>query len=198
MDAVDAQPFGGGRAEHRDRLAGGALVEPGAACDAGVEDGQQVQAGGLHLEAAGVAHRDHRVAVDVLVLDQSGVCHPLDVVQERDPRRRFERQLRVLSGEALSGLDGQQVGAEPVDLREQPGLRGGGQPEDRHDRRRSDRDPERRQRGSQRPGAQPDARHPQPVVSRSRPRRVRRSRHRSLRPHRRRPPDRQHRIWRGS
>ena len=155
---------GGGRAEHRDRHAGGALVEPVAAGDAGAEHGRQVQAGGPHLEATGVAHRDHRVPVDLLVLHQAGVCHQLDVVQVRDPRRRFEGQLRLPPGEALSGLDGQQVRAEPVDLREQPGLRGGGQPEDRHDRRRSDRDPERGQRGAQRPGAQPDARHPQPVL----------------------------------
>ena len=81
-----------------------------------------------------------------------------------DPRRRFEGQLRLPAGEALSGLDGQQVRAEPVDLREQPGLRGGGQPEDADDRCRSDRDPERGQRGAQRPGAQPDTRHPQPVL----------------------------------
>ena len=78
-----------------------------------------------------LADRDHRAPVDLLVLHQGGVCHPLDVVQERDPRRRFAGQLRRPAGEALSGLDGQQVRAEPVDLREQPGLRGGGQPEDR-------------------------------------------------------------------
>ena len=53
---------------------------------------------------------------------------------------------------------------EPVDLRQQPGLRGGRQPEHRHDRRRADRDPERRQRGAQWPGAQPDARHAQTVT----------------------------------
>jgi hypothetical protein len=88
----------------------------------------------------------------------------LDVVQVRDPRGGFEGQLRRLPGDALSGLDGQQVRAEPVDLGEQAGLRGGGQPEDRDDRRRPDRDPERGQRGAQRPGAQPDARHPQRIL----------------------------------
>ena len=172
VDPVDAQLLRGDRAEHRDRLAGSARVEPVAARDAGAEHGQQVQAGGPHLEAAGLAHRDHRAPVDVRVLHQGGVRHQLDVVQERDPRRRLAGQLRRPPGEALSGLDGQQVRAEPVDLREQPGLRGGGQPEDRHDRRRSDRDPERGQRGAQRPGAQPDARHPQPVAQPQAVRRV--------------------------
>jgi hypothetical protein len=81
VDAVDAQLPRGGRAEHRDRLARGALVEPVAAGDAGAEHGQQVQAGGPHLEAAVVAHGDHRVAVDLLVLHQAGVRGRLDVVQ---------------------------------------------------------------------------------------------------------------------
>ena len=164
VDAVDAQLPRGGRAEHGDRLACGAGVEPGAAGDAGVEHGRQVEAGGSYLEAAAVAHRDQRVAVDLLVLHQAGVRQPLDVVQVPDPPGRFERQLRRSAGETLSGLDREQVRAEPVDLREQPRLRGGGQPEDGDDRRRADRDPERRQRGAQRPGAQPHARHAQPVL----------------------------------
>jgi hypothetical protein len=42
----------------------------------------------------------------------------MDVVQERDPRRRFEGQIRGPSCEALSGFDGQHVGAELVDLRD--------------------------------------------------------------------------------
>jgi hypothetical protein len=50
------------------------------------------------------------------------MCQQLDVVQVRDPRRGFEGQLRRLSGDALAGLEGQHVGAEPVDLGEQPGL----------------------------------------------------------------------------
>jgi len=110
-------PFRGGRTENRDWLAGSALVEPVAACDAGAKHGQQVQAGGLHLEAIGVAHRDHRVPVDLLFLHQGGVCHQLDVVQVCEPRRRFAGQLRRSPDEALSGLDGQHVRAEPVDLR---------------------------------------------------------------------------------
>jgi hypothetical protein len=50
------------------------------------------------------------------------VCQQLDIVQMRDPRRGFEGQVRVLPGETLTGLEGQHVGAEPVDLGKQPGL----------------------------------------------------------------------------
>ena len=75
VDPVDAELLRGDRAEHRDRHAGSALVEPVAACEAGAEHGQQVQAGGPHLEAAGLAHRDDRAPVDVRVLHQGGVCH---------------------------------------------------------------------------------------------------------------------------
>ena len=121
-DPVDAQPLRGDRTEHGDRLAGGPRVEPGAAREAGVEHGEQVQAGGAHLQPAGVGHRDHPAPVDALALHQRGVCQQLDVVEVRDPRRGFERQLRRLPGDALAGLEGQHVRAEPVDLGEQPGL----------------------------------------------------------------------------
>ena len=168
-DPVDAQPLRGGRTEYGDRLAGGPRVEPGAAGEAGVEHGEQVQAGGPHLQPAGVGHGDQPAPVHVLALHQRGVGQQLDVVEVRDPRRGFEGQLRRLPGDALAGLEGQHVRAEPVDLGEQPGLRGGGQSEDGDDRCCPDRDPERGQRGAQRPGAQPDARHPQPVLGRSRP-----------------------------
>ena len=47
---------------------------------------------------------------------------------------------------------------EPVDLGEQPGLRGGREAEHRHDRRDADRDAERGQSGAQPPGAHADAR----------------------------------------
>ena len=60
--------------------------------------------------------------VDVLALDQRGVRDLFDVVEEGDPLGCFARQLRLESGEALAGLEGQHVRAEPVDLGEQPGL----------------------------------------------------------------------------
>ena len=41
VDAVDAEPLGGGGAEHRDRLALGRRVEVGAAGDRGADDGQE-------------------------------------------------------------------------------------------------------------------------------------------------------------
>jgi hypothetical protein len=112
----------GGPTEHGDRFAGGPPVEPGAACEAGVEHGEQVQAGGSDLQPAGVGCRDHPAPVDVLALHQRGVSHQLNVVQVRDPRRGFKGQLRRLPGDALAGLQGQHVRAEPVDLGEQPGL----------------------------------------------------------------------------
>jgi len=164
VDAVDAQLLRGDRTEYCDRLAGGALVEPVAPREAGTEHGRQVQARGPHLEAPGLGQRDHRAPVDVLVLHERGVRHLVDVVQECESGRCFARQLRRASGEApLSGFDRQQVRAELVDLFDQPGLRGGGQPEDADDRCRSNRDPERGQCGAQRPGAESDARDPDRV-----------------------------------
>src|SRR4029453_8231209 len=61
--------------EYRARQTGGARVEPAAACEAGAEHGQKVQAGGAHLEATGLGRRDYRAPVDVLVLHQGGVRH---------------------------------------------------------------------------------------------------------------------------
>ena len=46
-----------------------------------------------------------------------------------------------------------------IDLAEQPGLRGGGEAEDGDDRGNSDRDPQRREGGTEPPRAKPDARH---------------------------------------
>jgi len=116
VDAVDAQLLRGDRTEYCDRLAGGALVEPVAPREAGTEHGRQVQARGPHLEAPGLGQRDHRAPVDVLVLHERGVRHLVDVVQECESGRCFARQLRRAPGEALSGLDRQQVRAELVDL----------------------------------------------------------------------------------
>ena len=63
----------------------------------------------------------------------------------------------VCAGEGLAVGDGEQVGAEPVDLGEQPGLGGGGEAEHGDDRGDADGDPERGQRGAELAGAQPDA-----------------------------------------
>ena len=123
VDPVDAQAFHRDRTKHRGRLAGGARVQPTTPRDAGPEHGQQVQARGSNLEATAPSHRDHRVPIDPLFLQQGGVCHLLDVIQVTDPCRCFAWQLRLATREALSGLHGEQVRAEPVDLREQPGLR---------------------------------------------------------------------------
>ena len=63
----------------------------------------------------------------------------------------------------LAGRDGEQVGAEPIDLAEQPGLRGGREAEHRDDRRDADRDAERGEPRAQPPGAHADARDPREV-----------------------------------
>jgi len=82
VDPVDAQLLGGYGAEHHDRLASGAVVEPVAAGDAGAEHGQQFRLVARTCSPPGVADRDHRVPVDVLVLEQGAVRHLLDLVQE--------------------------------------------------------------------------------------------------------------------
>ena len=69
-----------------------------------------------------------------------------------------ERQLGRLPEQGLAVGDGEQVGAELVDLGEQAGLRGGGEPEHGDDRGDADGDPERRQRRPDPARAQADAR----------------------------------------
>jgi hypothetical protein len=102
---------------------------------------------------------DQRAAVHLGVGDGAGVGDLLDGCQPRDPRRRRQRQLRGLAGEGLPAGGGQQVGAQAIDLRQQPGLGGGGQSQHRDDGGGADGDAERRQRRPQRPGAEPDAGH---------------------------------------
>src|SRR5207248_4584769 len=124
---VDAELLCGDRAEHGDRQPRGTGVEPVAACEARAEHRQEVQAGRPYLEATGLGDGDDRAAVDERVLDQGRVRHLVDVVEERDAGRCLAGQLYRAAGEALPGLDSQQVRAELVDLRDQPGLPGGGQ-----------------------------------------------------------------------
>ncbi len=147
---VDTELVRGDRAEHRNRQPGGPRVQPIAACEADAQDRRQVQAGGQYLEAAGLAHGDQRTPIDVGVLHQCGVRHQLDVSEQCDSRRRLAGRLRRRSAEALSGLDGEQVGAEPVDLRDQPACDEAGQSEAPTMGCSADRDPERRQRGAKR------------------------------------------------
>jgi hypothetical protein len=61
--------------------------------------------------------------------------------------------------ERLTLADSEQVRPEPIDLAEQPGLRGGGEAKHGDDRGDPDRDPERREAGAKPPCAKSDARH---------------------------------------
>src|SRR5437764_1320624 len=64
--------------------------------------------------------------------------HLLDRPDAGDHRRSGQRQLGGVTEEGLTVRDGQQVRPEPVDLGEQPGLRGGGEAEHGDDRSNAD------------------------------------------------------------
>jgi hypothetical protein len=160
--AVDPEPLRGGGAEHRDRQPGRGRVEVAALRDGRPDRGKETEAGGLDAEAVGVDGGDVRAPVDLRV----GRARPLDLRDRPDagdhPRCR-KRQLGRAPGERRSVGDGEQVGAEPVDLGQQPRLRGRGEAEHGHDRGHPDRDPERGQRGAQPSGAQADRGDPSQV-----------------------------------
>ena len=101
---------------------------------------------------------DVRVAVGVDATDRPGGLHLLNTADTADHGRRGSRQLDGVAGEALPVADGEQVGAELVDLVEQAGLGGGGQAEDGDDGSHADGDTESGQPGPQFPGAQSHAR----------------------------------------
>ena len=113
----------------------------------------QVQAGGLHGQGVGVDRRDQRAAVGVDVADGAGVVHGGDRADAGDHAGCGERELGGVAAEGLPVGDGEQVGAQLVDLGQQPGLGGGGEAEHGDDRGDADRDAERGQRGAQLAGA---------------------------------------------
>ena len=85
-------------------------------------------------------------------------CDLRDRADAADHRRARPRAARHgLAEEGLAVGDGEQVGAQPVDLGEQPSLGGCGEAEDGHDGGDADGDAQRGQAGPQRAGAQPDA-----------------------------------------
>ena len=132
VDAVDAEPPGRDRTEHHDRFAGGALVEPAAAGDAAC----RAPGAGSGWWRAPAARRCCRPGSASCGRRSRSLSRAVSATCSTWSRwliraGRLEGQLRLAPGEALPGLDGEQVGAEPVDLGEQPGLRGGGEPEDR-------------------------------------------------------------------
>src|SRR5208282_3732243 len=126
-DPVDAQQLGGGGAEHGDGLAFGGGVQEPALREAGAGRGGQAQGGGVHAEGAGLDRGDERGLVNVDAADGAGVLHGGDAGQPGDHARRRGRQLGGGAGEGLPVGDGQQVGAQCLDLGQQRGGGGGGQ-----------------------------------------------------------------------
>ena len=160
---VDAEQLCGLRAEDADRLGRGRGVQVAAPGDGRADGREQVQGRRLNLERVGVDGRDQRAAVDV----GAGRARVGDLGDRADPADHpggGQRQLGGAAEQRLPGGDGEQVGAELVDLGEQPGLGGRREAEHGDDRRDADRDPERREPGAQPPGADADARDPGEVA----------------------------------
>ena len=124
VDAVDAEPLGGGGAEHRDRLSLGRRVEVGAAGDRGADHWQERERSRLHGQRSCLCGGDERAAVD-RGARAARVGNLGDRADASDHPRCGDRELCGVAGEGLAGCDGEQVGAEPIDLGEQPRLRGG-------------------------------------------------------------------------
>jgi len=108
---------------------GGGGVEVVAFGDTSGDHGEEVKRCGLDGESVRVADGDVRVAVGVGAVDRpSGLCL-LDTTDPADHGRRRGGELCGAAGEVLAVTDGEQVGAELVDLIEQAGLGRGGQAE---------------------------------------------------------------------
>jgi hypothetical protein len=110
-DAVDAQPRGGGGAEHRDRLAEGGGVEVGALGERGADRGGQPEAGRIDGQGVGVDGGDERAAVGAGARDGADVLHGVDAGQPGDHAGGGGVQFGGAAGDGLPVLHGQQVGA---------------------------------------------------------------------------------------
>ena len=119
----------------------------------------QAEAGRLDAEGVGVDRRDQRAAVGVSA-GGAGVLHLRDRADAADHAGRRLGQLGGLAEEGLAVGDGQQVGAQAVDLGQKAGLRGGGDAEHGDDGGDADGDAQGREAGPQLAGAQADARPP--------------------------------------
>ena len=112
---VDPESLRGRGAEHRDRLLGGGGVQVAALHDVDAERVQQAEARRLDAQGVGFDGGDQRRAVDV-AFDVPRLGDVFDRVDAGDHRRRDERQLGGLAGEALAVGDRQQVRPEAFDL----------------------------------------------------------------------------------
>ena len=96
----------------------------------------------------GVDGGDERAAVDVRAADRPRELDRAHAADAGDHAGSGGGQLGGLAGQRLPVGDGQQVGAEPVDLGQQTGLRRRRQAEHGDDRGDPDRDAQGRERGA--------------------------------------------------
>src|SRR6185312_9562200 len=115
-DPVDAQELGGGGAEDGGGLAGGGGVEVAALRDAGAGHGGQAEGGGVDAQAAGLDGGDERGLVDVHAGDGGGGLHRGDAGQAGDHAGCGLGELGRSPGQGLAVGDGEQVGAQGLDL----------------------------------------------------------------------------------
>ena len=166
VDAIDAEQLGGDGADDGDGFLGGGRVEVVTLGDGGGEDREEVDGCGLDGQAVGLSRGDVGGAVSVGAADRAGTLHLLHTADAADHGRRGGGQLHGATGQALAVADGEQIGAELVDLRQQAGLGGRGETEHGDDRGHTDGDPERGQPSPQLPGAQPNGGEPGQVGER--------------------------------
>src|SRR5437764_9877186 len=114
--------MGGGDADYGDGFLRGGRVEVVALSDGRGEDREEVEGCGLDGEAVGVDRGDVGGAVGVGAADSPDALHVLHTADPADHGRRAGGQFGGAAGEALPIADGEQVGAELVDLGQQAGL----------------------------------------------------------------------------
>jgi hypothetical protein len=113
---VDSHPGCRGGAEHGDRLTFGGGVEVAALSERGADGVGQVEAACLHRERVGVDLGDVRAAVGVDVVDGAGFLDGGDRADPGDHPWCGGGELGGFAGQGLSVDDGEQVGAQRIDL----------------------------------------------------------------------------------
>jgi len=92
-------------------------------CREGVAGGlEQAEAGRLHGQRVGVDDGDERAAVDIRVTDIGGVLDGGDSGDPPDHGRGLLGEFCGLAEQGGAVADGKHVGAQAVDLGQQPGL----------------------------------------------------------------------------
>ena len=150
-----ARPPGSGRSPRR-----GTARAPGVAPTVR----RQRRVGGRDGDAAGLGRVDEVVAAHGRRSISLIEARRLDAVRAPDHRSGGLRQRGVLAHERLAGRHAQEVGAEPVELREQVGSGGLRDAQHRDHRGDPDRDAQARQGGAQPPRAQADRAGPEHVA----------------------------------